>query len=259
LTDLCYYAVLCTHQTNVELYIKFISLVTIFDHTSVLLSPSTMPGRPVISYLEVTRVVTEEFIFRRKSPDPYVRNNNIRSFLRNPTWAVRSLLPNPYLDEKPAATITPQQLHHLLRLSALPLPEDAEEETSMLQTLETHLHFVRQIQKVDTTGVEPLVSICDETPDAREENTIRLADLRAELAAEEKSPNFNRRRRVPREDPEARKAESWDLARMAEGKMMGKFFVVRRQMEEKTEQKPEQKTEQMPEQKPEAIEEQSTH
>jgi len=254
-------------------------------HTSVILSLSAMRKKPFISYLKVARIVTEEYIFRRRNPDPYVRNNNIRSFLRHPTWAVRSLLPNPYLAEQPAATVTPQQLHHLLRLSALPLPKDAGEESSMLQTLETHLHFVREIQKVDTTGVEPLVSVCDETPDAREENTIRLADVRAELDAEEKGANYGRRRRVPREDPEAQKAESWDLARMAEGKMMGKFFVVRKQMEQrtekvteqrteeetqqKTEQKTEQRTEQrteeeteqkpeqIPEQKPEAIEKQS--
>jgi aspartyl/glutamyl-tRNA(Asn/Gln) amidotransferase C subunit len=205
-----------------------------------------MRKKPFISYLKVAKVVTKEFIFRRRNPDPYVRNNNIRSFLRDPTWTVRSLLPNPYLAEHPAATVTPQQLHHLLRLSALPLPKDAQEESSMLQTLETHLHFVRAIQKVDTTGVEPLVSICDETPEAREENTIRLADLRAELDAEEKGANYGRRRRVPKEDPEAQKAESWDLARMAEGKMMGRFFVVRKQVEQRSEdavQKTEQKEE----------------
>jgi aspartyl/glutamyl-tRNA(Asn/Gln) amidotransferase C subunit len=205
-----------------------------------------MRKKPFISYLKVAKVVTKEFIFRRRNPDPYVRNNNIRSFLRDPTWTVRSLLPNPYLAEQPAATVTPPQLHHLLRLSALPLPKDAQEESSMLQTLETHLHFVRAIQKVDTTGVEPLVSICDETAEAREENTIRLADLRAELDAEEQGANFGRRRRVPREDPEAQKAESWDLARMAEGKMMGRFFVVRKQVEQRSEdavQKTEQKEE----------------
>lgn len=101
----------------------------------------------------------------------------------------------------------------------------------MLKTLETQLHFVREIQKVDTTGVEPLVSIRDETVEAKEENTITLADLQDELDAEEKIGRNGRVKRVPREDLKARKAENWDLFKMAEGKTMGRFFVVRKQKE----------------------------
>lgn len=105
----------------------------------------------------------------------------------------------------------------------------------MLKTLETQLHFVREIQKVDTTGVEPLVSIRDETPEAREEDTITLADLQEDLDAEEKVGKNGRVRRVPKDDPKAKKAEDWDLFRMAEGKTIGRFFVVRKQKEGKKE------------------------
>jgi Asp-tRNA(Asn)/Glu-tRNA(Gln) amidotransferase C subunit len=189
-----------------------------------------MPRIP-ISYVEIAEKVITDHVYHRPTPDPFVRNPKIREFLRTPTWSVRSLLPDPATVEQQAPTVTPNQLHHLLRLSALPQPKDAEEESSMLKTLETQLHFVREIQKVDTVGVEPLVSIRDETPEAREEDTITLADLQEDLDAEEKVGTSGRVKRVARDDPEAKKAENWGLFKMAEGKMAGRFFVVRKQKE----------------------------
>lgn len=101
----------------------------------------------------------------------------------------------------------------------------------MLRTLETHIHFVREIQKVDTKGVEPLVSIRDETPEATAENTISLADLQEDLDAEQKVGKNGRVRRISSDDPKANKAEAWDLSKMAEGKMTEGFFVVKKQKE----------------------------
>lgn len=199
-----------------------------------------MPRIP-ISYVETTKKVIEE-VYRRPTPNPFIRNLKIREFFRKPTWCVKSLLPDPAASKQAAPTVTPKELHHLLRLSALPQPKDAEEESSMLKTLETQLHFVREIQKVDTTGVEPLVSIRDETLEAREENTITLADLQEELDAEQKVGRNGRVRRVARDDPKAKKAEGWDMFKMVEGKTVGRFFVVRKQMEgEKTAVKEESK------------------
>lgn len=195
------------------------------------LSGLVMPRIP-ISYELVTRNVFKEHPYHRPTPDPFVRNLKIREFLRKPTWSVKSLLPEPDTVEQEAPTVSPGQLHHLLRLSALPPPKDAEEESSMLRTLETQLHFVREIQKVDTTGVEPLVSIRDETPQAMEENTITAADLQEDFDAEQKVGTNGRVRRIPRDDPEARKAEAWDLFKMGEGKTMGRYFVVRKEKEE---------------------------
>ncbi len=194
--------------------------------------PSPIMPRVPISYVETTKNVIKEVVYRRPTPDPFARNLKIREFLRKPTWSVKSLLPDPAAIEPQTPTVTPKQLHHLLRLSALPHPKNAEEETSMLKTLETQLHFVREIQKVDTTGVEPLVGIRDETAEATEENTITLADLQKDLDAEQKVGKNGRVRRVPREDPKAKKAENWDLFKMAEGKTVGRFFVVRKQKEE---------------------------
>jgi Asp-tRNA(Asn)/Glu-tRNA(Gln) amidotransferase C subunit len=187
-----------------------------------------MPRIPV-SYEQTTKNMFKEVPYHRPPPDPFVRNPKIRDFLRKPTWSVKSLLSDPSAVKHQPPAVTPKQLHHLLRLSALPQPKDAEEESSMLRTLETQLHFVREIQKVNTAGVEPLVSIRDETEEAREENTITLADLQEDLDAEEKVGRNGRVRRLPREDPKAKKAENWGLFKMAEGKTMGRYFVVRKQ------------------------------
>ncbi|KAF4987477.1 hypothetical protein FGRMN_10342 [Fusarium graminum] len=144
------------------------------------------------------------------------------SILEKPTWSVRSLLPSSP-SSAPAEKITPSQLHHLLRLSALPLPKTPSEETAMINTLESQLQFVRAVQRVDTTGVEPLRAIRDETPEARQEVTIGLTDLQEALGKEVQIGHYQRARRV-REKIES-KAEKWD-ALSAAGKTAGRYFVV---------------------------------
>ncbi|OJZ91632.1 hypothetical protein ASPFODRAFT_122688 [Aspergillus luchuensis CBS 106.47] len=108
---------------------------------------------------------------------------DIDAMLAKPTWSVRSLLPEE--SDKPSApSVTPAQLRHLLRLSALPQPATEEEEKKMLETLESQIHFVKQVQRIDATGVEPLQSIRDESPEAVQENTIGLEKLREALSKE---------------------------------------------------------------------------
>jgi hypothetical protein len=98
----------------------------------------------------------------------------------------------------------------------------------MLQTLESQIHFVKEIQKVDTTGVEPLRAIRDETEEGIEEQTITLADLQEHLDAEKVVGRNGRIKRQPREDLEAREAEDWDPFGMSEGqaKNKGRYFFV---------------------------------
>ncbi|KAM0338258.1 hypothetical protein ACHAPU_011383 [Fusarium lateritium] len=144
------------------------------------------------------------------------------SILGKPTWSVRSLLPSSS-SSVPAEKITPSQLHHLLRLSALPLPKSPAEETTMINTLESQLQFVRAVQRVDTTGVEPLRAIRDETLEARQEVTIGLTDLQEALGKEVHIGHYQRARRV-REKIES-KAEKWDALSTA-GKTAGRYFVV---------------------------------
>ncbi|KAG8669861.1 hypothetical protein FPOAC2_09202 [Fusarium poae] len=144
------------------------------------------------------------------------------SILEKPTWSVRSLLPSFSFSE-PAEKITPSQLHHLLRLSALPLPTTSADEATMINTLQSQLQFVRAVQRVDTTGVEPLTAIRDETPEARQEATIGLADLQEALSKEVRIGHYQRARRV-REKIESN-AEKWDALSTA-SKTAGRYFVV---------------------------------
>lgn len=145
--------------------------------------------------------------------------------LSRPTWSVRSLRgpPTPSPEQQRHHAITPPQLHHLLRLAALPQPASAGEEAAMIATLQSQLQFVRAVQRVDTAGVEPLSAIRDETDAAVREGTVGLEDLRDALGREARVGHYKRPRRV-REKVDA-PAEEWDALSTASRKA-GKYFVV---------------------------------
>lgn len=149
-------------------------------------------------------------------------SSTAQGILSKPTWSVSSLLPSQSHAESPEA-ITPAQLHHLLRLSALPLPKSPAEEQSMIETLQSQLQFARAVQRVDTTGVEPLRAIRDETEAATKENTIGLDDLKDALAKEALVGHYQRPRRVKEQIQSD--AENWDALATASRKA-GKYFVV---------------------------------
>ena len=125
---------------------------------------------------------------------PIEINPQIRELLETPTWSVASLIRpdkgSPGQDgtetEAEEPEVTREKLHHLLRLSALPPPADKGEEDKMLDTLAQQIHFVKEIQQVDTTGVEPLVAIRDETNEAIAEQTIDAHTLAPFFAMEDK-------------------------------------------------------------------------
>ncbi|KAL6910370.1 hypothetical protein GGI43DRAFT_9074 [Trichoderma evansii] len=149
-------------------------------------------------------------------------SSTAQDILSKPTWSVSSLLPSQTHTESPE-TITPAQLHHLLRLSALPLPKSPAEEQSMIETLQSQLQFARAVQRVDTKGVEPLRAIRDETEAAVRENTIGLDDLKDTLAKEALVGHYQRPRRVKEQIQSD--AENWDALATASRKA-GKYFVV---------------------------------
>ncbi|KFA66610.1 hypothetical protein S40285_03029 [Stachybotrys chlorohalonatus IBT 40285] len=160
---------------------------------------------------------------RTLSSTPYRASSppSIRDAFSKPSWSVRSLLSPD--DAPPAESITPQQLHHLLRLSALPLPKTKAEEDSMMATLQSQLRFVRTVQRVDTRHVEPLRAIRDETEQGLREITVGLDDLRGVLDKETRAGHYQRPRRVKeRIEPEE---EKWDALATASRKA-GKYFVV---------------------------------
>jgi Asp-tRNA(Asn)/Glu-tRNA(Gln) amidotransferase C subunit len=152
---------------------------------------------------------------------------DIEDILKTPTWSVKALL--PATSEAIGPQITSKQLNHLLRLSALPLPSSKEEEIGMLKTLQSQLHFVREIQSVDTAGLQPLSTIRDETKAAQEEQTVTMDKLKEALAQEETvGIHFRRIRRRAREEKEEDDAESWDVLGYAD-KKAGKYFIVEKE------------------------------
>lgn len=147
-----------------------------------------------------------------------------------PTWTIESLLPPEYdandaKDEAGAPKITTSQLHHLLRLSALPMPKSQEEENRMLSTLSDQLHFVGKIQEVDTMGVEPLRVIRDETAAAEQEQTVTLETLQDALAKEKVVGKHYKRIQRDTTPVDASDVENWDVLGSAE-KKLGRYFVV---------------------------------
>ncbi|KAK1754308.1 hypothetical protein QBC47DRAFT_383587 [Echria macrotheca] len=149
------------------------------------------------------------------------------AILSKPTWSVRSLLDSPSSSQDAdTPKITSAQLHHLLRLSALPPPSSPVEEASMIKTLQSQLHFVRAIQQVDTTDVKPLSSIRDETAAGLEEMTIGLDQLKDALEAEEIRGHCRRPRRKRDVPVDTAGVEDWDALAGASEKA-GKYFIVR--------------------------------
>jgi Asp-tRNA(Asn)/Glu-tRNA(Gln) amidotransferase C subunit len=147
----------------------------------------------------------------------------LRDVLAKPTWSVSSLLPPAKIPIE-ASKISSSQLYHLLRLSALPLPETLEEAT-MLQTLSAQLHFAGEIQQVDTTDVTPLRSIRDETVTAEKDQTITLDTLKESLLKEEVIGKYYKRIQRKTGRVGAKDVEDWDVLGFAERKV-GKYFVV---------------------------------
>jgi Asp-tRNA(Asn)/Glu-tRNA(Gln) amidotransferase C subunit len=150
---------------------------------------------------------------------------DVERLLSNPHWSVESLLP-PANQSSKEPSVTVNQLHHLLRLSALPKPKSKEEESEMVLTLSSQLHFVKDVQSVDTSGVEPMRAIRDETVSAENETEITLATLRDALAQEEIVGKYYKRIRRRQLQPfPPTNPEGWRPLDHAQSKV-GKYFVV---------------------------------
>jgi Asp-tRNA(Asn)/Glu-tRNA(Gln) amidotransferase C subunit len=147
---------------------------------------------------------------------------NVDELLSKPSWSVASLLPKENASDP--LEVSSKQLRHLLKLSALPPPKDDTEEATMLKTLSSQLHFVKEIQKADTTGVEPLQSLRDETAEGEQSAELGLEALKEALAAEDVRGKFHPRIRRRRDRMELKKDE-WNVLGTA-GKKTGRYFVV---------------------------------
>lgn len=97
----------------------------------------------------------------------------------------------------------------------------------MLQTLESQIHFVKEMQSVDTAGVEPLRSIRDETQAAMKETSIGLDRLKDALAKEHVSGRRRRIRRVETEKSGRAEESIWNgEALQSASRTKGPYFVV---------------------------------
>jgi Asp-tRNA(Asn)/Glu-tRNA(Gln) amidotransferase C subunit len=151
---------------------------------------------------------------------------DVDSLLSKPTWSLDTLLPSNTSSTSNTPTITSIQLHHLLRLSALPPPKDAASEQKMLDSLHSHLHFVTHIRSVDTTNISPLQSLRDETATGIKNQEIGLEDLEDAFSKEEVKGRYYKRIRRRQEDAkEGESAQNWDVLGSAR-KKVGRFFVV---------------------------------
>jgi hypothetical protein len=95
----------------------------------------------------------------------------------------------------------------------------------MLDTLAAQLHFVGKIQEVDTTGIEPLRAIRDETTVAEKEHTITVATLQDALDREKLIGTHYKRIQRDTTPVDATDAEDWNVLGSAERKA-GKYFIV---------------------------------
>jgi hypothetical protein len=98
----------------------------------------------------------------------------------------------------------------------------------MLRTLADQLYFVRAVQAVNMTGVEPLRALRDETAEAEREGEERI--LKGCLEAEGKEEvvgKFYKRLRRRKEEVERddETMEDWRPLEAAE-RRVGKYFVV---------------------------------
>ena len=97
-----------------------------------------------------------------------------------------------------------------------------------MSTLHSQLRFVRAVQRVDTTGVEPLRAIRDETEEGTAEQTVRLADVEGALRRERLVGHRRRPRRVRDDDDNDdndNEVERWDALATA-STTAGRYFVV---------------------------------
>ncbi|EEH35187.1 transmembrane and coiled-coil domain containing protein [Paracoccidioides lutzii Pb01] len=163
---------------------------------------------------------------RRSSSSAVVPIEDPAFIPSKPSWSVKSLLPqNTPLPQ--SGTVSLKQLHHLLKLSALPPPSSVEEEEEMLKTLESQIHFVREVQRIDTSGITPLRTIRDETVEAQEENTIGIKDLEESLKQEQYVGWSRRIQRTKAEKQTHPDGEVWDGdALKPASKAIGRYFVL---------------------------------
>ncbi|KAL8696166.1 MAG: hypothetical protein Q9224_002933, partial [Gallowayella concinna] len=122
--------------------------------------------------------------------------------------------------------VSEKELHHLLRLSALPLPKDGSDQQRMQKDLQSQLKFVKAIQDIDVPdSVKPLQSIRDETEEGMKEVEITVESLADDFAKEEVVGIRGRIRRKNGAEAAKVKEEKWRPLKLAP-RTVGNYVAV---------------------------------
>lgn len=141
-----------------------------------------------------------------------------------PTWSIQDIFEKHSEDKE--TQISDGELHHLLRLSALPIPKDVAEQQRMKKDLQSQLKFVIAIQELDIPdSVKPLQSIRDETEDGMKEQEITVESLADEFAKEEVVGTRGRIRRKKGMKALEGEEEKWDPLALAP-RTIGRYIAV---------------------------------
>lgn len=142
----------------------------------------------------------------------------------HPTWSIQDIFEKR--SENTKTLISDNELHHLLRLSALPIPKNLAEQQGMKKDLQSQLQFVKAIQELDIPdSVKPLQSIRDETEDGMKEQEITVESLADEFAKEEVVGTRGRIRRKKGMKALEGEEERWDPLALAP-RTIGRYIAV---------------------------------
>ncbi|KAL8673102.1 MAG: hypothetical protein Q9168_002485 [Polycauliona sp. 1 TL-2023] len=143
---------------------------------------------------------------------------------QHPTLSLQDIFEATSADLEPQ--ITDEEIRHLLRLSALPMPKDSAEQQRMKKDLCSQLKFVKAIQQINIPdSIRPLQSIRDETEDGMKEQEITVESLADEFAKEEVVGIRGRIRRREGLKAVEGKEEAWDPLALAP-RTIGRYVAV---------------------------------
>lgn len=97
------------------------------------------------------------------------RSAEIESLFESASWSTKNMLSR----SGSVQSVTSGQLEHLLKLSALPLPKSSKDQMDILEDLTEQLHFVKKVQEIDTSGVQPLKNL---TAEQDESDVLKYED-----------------------------------------------------------------------------------
>ncbi|KAL8632743.1 hypothetical protein Q9189_001596 [Teloschistes chrysophthalmus] len=145
----------------------------------------------------------------------------------HPTWSLEDLFSKH--TQGPEPTVSTEELHHLLRLSALPIPKDTAESRRMQKDLQSQLEFVKAIQDIEIPNdVIPLQSIRDETAEGLGEQEIGCKTLEEQRGKEDvmgTRGRIKRRANDVKSNGLQNEEEKWDPLALAP-RTVGRYIAV---------------------------------